>query len=167
MADYYGTEAGADTYHLARGNAEWAAADSDGKLAALLIASEWLDAHYSSQFPGYPTGKAEQVRQWPRTAATNIYGQAITSDAIPAQVERATYEVALRQIKSPGSLNKDWTPGQEKLSVSVSGAVAVTYAGAYTYADAQVMIGGIGAILAPVLNPDAAISSYSGRAGRV
>lgn len=167
MADFYGSVAGADAYFMARGRSDWVDAPTELKEPALIIASEWIDARYGSQFPGYPTGKAAQVRLWPRTTAQNIYLEAIATDAIPEQVERATYQVALREIISPGSLNVDWTPGKEKLSVSVSGAVAVTYAGAYSYQDAQVTIGGIGAILAPVLNPNAATSMYSGRTSRV
>lgn len=165
MADFYGTTAGADAYHTAHGNAGWTGDDAT-KEAALLIASEWLDGRYGDQFPGYRTGKASQVREWPRETAYDIYRDYIRPDVIPAQVERATYEIALREIRSPGSLYKDWVAGEARTSVSVAGAVSVTYAGAYSYSDAQVQIGGIAAILKPILSETAGASIYSGRTSR-
>ncbi len=166
MSDFYGTVAAADAYHTERGNTGWTGTDAT-KEAALLIASEWLDDHYSEMFAGYPTDKASQERSWPRREAYDIYGDYFAIDAIPVQMERATYEIALRQIVSPGSLFKDWTPGQEKLSVAVVGAVSVTYRGAGTYSDAQVKIGKIDAILRPIIDSSSRASALSGSAGRV
>lgn len=166
MADFYGTVAAADAWHTAHGSAGWIGTNEQ-KEAALLVASEWLDERYRGSFPGYPTGKAAQVREWPRTEAVDIYGNTIPSDTVPVQIERATYVVALRQIMQPGSLYVDWTPGKDKISVAVSGAVSVTYAGAGSYADAQLQIGGLGAIMAPVLIADNTSSMLSGRSGRV
>jgi len=167
MADFYGNLTDANAWHTSHNNTAWADADDTTKEAALLIASEWIDNRYGLQFSGYPVGLVAQTRQWPRKSAVDKYGYAIASDVIPAQVEQATYEVALRHIVKPGSLNVDWTPGQEKISVAVSGAVSVTYAGAYSYQDAQVQIGTVGAILAPILADNATGSMYSGRASRV
>lgn len=163
----YGTNAAADAYHLARGNTAWGSATDDAKNAARLLASEWVDAQFEAQFPGYRTGKLAQDRAWPREEAYDIWSVYIEPDATPVMVENATYEVALRQIIRPGSLYVDWTPGKDKKSVSISGAVSVTYAGAMSYADAQIQIGNIGAILAPILTGNQGISQYSGRNSRV
>lgn len=163
----YGTNVAADAYHLARGNTAWASATTDQKDAARLLASEWVDAQFEAQFPGYRTGKLAQERAWPREEAYDMWAVYIANTAIPVQVENATYEVALRQVVSPGSLYVDWTPGKDKKSVSISGAVSVTYAGAMTYADAQIQIGNIGAILAPILTGGGSVSMYTGRNSRV
>lgn len=152
MADYYGSEGAADTYHAAHGNTAWAAALSAAKLAALLIASERLDADYASSFNGYPTGLRAQKRQWPRTSAWDIYGYSFANDEIPVQVQEATYELALRQIVKPGSLFKDWTAGKDIKSVSVDGAVSVTFAGAGSIQDVQTIIPVIDGILWPILH---------------
>lgn len=166
MSDFYGTVAAADTYHTERGNTGWIGTNAV-KEAALLIASEWLDEVYGEMFTGYPTDKASQERAWPRREAHDVYGDYFAIDAIPVQMERATYEIALRQIVSPGSLFKDWTPGQEKLSVAVSGAVSVTYRGAANYSEAQLKIGKVGSILRPIIDANSRSSAYSGAAGRV
>jgi hypothetical protein len=47
---------------------------------------------------------------------------------IPAEIERATYEGALRELSKSGSLQPDVTAGKVYKSVSVTGAVSVTYA---------------------------------------
>jgi hypothetical protein len=166
MTAFYGSIAAADAYHTERGNASWSGDDAT-KQAALIIASEWLDDQFGDAFTGYPTDKASQERAWPRREAHDVYGVFFAIDAIPSQIERATYEIALRQIVSPGSLFKDWTPGKEKLSVAVQGAVSVTYRGAATYSDAQIKIGKIASILKPILDVNARTSVYSGSAGRV
>jgi hypothetical protein len=167
MPDYYGNIADADTYHLARGNAAWALADTPTKEAALLIASDWIDGKYGGSFPGYPTNRPDQLRQWPRATAYYPWGTHIPDTLVPVQVERATYEVALRQVVSPGSLFVDWTAGTDKKSVSIAGAVSVTYAGSSSIYDAQLQIPAVDAILADVLNVSAGYSMYSGSSGRV
>lgn len=163
----YGNVTDADAYHLERGNGVWSDATTEQKNAALLVASEWIDDRFGGQFPGYRTGLREQVREWPRTNAVDMYGYSIGSGSVPSEIERATYEVALREIASAGQLFKDWTPGKEKLSVAVSGAVSVTYAGAFSYIDAQVQIGKIGSIMRSILSDINDTSSLSGRSSRV
>jgi hypothetical protein len=44
------------------------------------------------------------------------------------EIERATYEATLRELAQPNSLSPDVTVGRVYKSVSVSGAVSVTYA---------------------------------------
>ena len=115
----YGTLAASNTYHADRGNVAWGDAESDDLLnAALLRASEWIDARYSSRFEGWKTGRRSQVRSWPRSAAYDVEGEPIPSDEIPDEIERATYEAALRELITPGSLSPDVTPGQRVRSTS-------------------------------------------------
>ncbi len=168
MSDFYGNVTDADAYQTAHGgNAKWTAATTPEKTAALLTASEWIDANYGALFPGYPTGKISQLRAWPRTNAADIYGDSIAADAVPVPVQQATYEVALRQIVSPGSLFRDWTAGKDIKQASVDGAVSVTYAGSASFADAQLTVAKVGSILAPVLSAAGDVSASSGRVSRI
>lgn len=118
IGDYYGTVAGADAYHLARGNTAWTGATLL-KQAALLRASVYVDSLGRKQlksgtwvtlFPGTKTGGRAQVRDWPRTNAFDIGGNAIDAGTVPIEVEQATYEAALREVATPGSLSPDYVP---------------------------------------------------------
>lgn len=86
MADFYGNVAGADIYHADRLNTAWAG-DNAAKAAALVRASQYLDAFYI----------------WNTATA-----DAIASDDVPLRIEQATYEAALRELVSPGSLTPDY-----------------------------------------------------------
>lgn len=165
MTDFYGTNAGLIAYFAERGTV--IADASVVNEAALLIASEYLDNRYRWQFAGYKTAGREQDREWPRAGAYDIYGYAIASDAIPTEVVAATYEIASRQIASPGSLNTDVTMGEAIKSVSVPGAVSITYAGATSPYDLQIFMPTVDAALAPILVGARGVSSLSGRAVRV
>lgn len=161
--DYYGTTAGFRAYHAARGNDVPAEAiDDDTVLEWLLVASEWLDARYA--FPGLKIGQREQVRDWPRHSAFDRYGYAIVG--IPREVENATYEIALRQGTVPGSLTLDYSPSKYK-SVSIDGAISVTYANYSSAMDVQTHFGIVGQILAPILTSSGGGSAYSGAINRV
>lgn len=131
MTNFYGTVAGADTYHAERGNAAWAEGSESDREQALLRAAEYLDRAYRSGFPGYPVDGRLQDREWPRADAIDIYGYGIPADEIPIEIQHAAYEVALRELENPGSLDPDVIPGERRKSVSVSGAVSVTYAAAF------------------------------------
>ncbi|HEB0696465.1 TPA: hypothetical protein RY210_001623 [Pseudomonas aeruginosa] len=117
MADaYYGTVAGADAYHQARGNAAWAAAAEADKEAALARASAYIDGLGTQQpvsgcvlvFPGKKAGGRAQALQWPRSGAVDRDGEPVPADEVPREVEQATYEAALRELLKPGSLNPDY-----------------------------------------------------------
>lgn len=113
MSEYYGTSARADAYHLARGNAAWAALTSEQKTAALYRGSLAVDAIGNKvpeigqcvlAFPGVKTGGRSQLLQWPRTDALDTSGDAIDPDAVPTEVEYSTYEAALIEAATPNSL---------------------------------------------------------------
>jgi len=126
MPDVYGTNGGFSTYHTERGRdvSDYTSGEID---AALVVASEWLDAQYRADFMGYKTGGQDQVRDWPRIGAWDVYGYAIADDTIPTAVINATYELALRELQSPGAMSVDYTPSKYT-SVSIDGALSVRYA---------------------------------------
>ena len=121
---HYGTDSEFSDYCERMGYAP-VAGDID---PALERASLWLDNTYGSRYPGTPTAQRSQELGWPRIGAVDCKGYVIPPDEIPIEIERATYEATLRELANPYSLSPDVTVGQVYKSVSVSGAVSVTYA---------------------------------------
>lgn len=135
-------------YCLARGLSE---INSDTTIIAKgIIASEWLDARYRTQFPGRKTGGRDQEREWPRVGASDNEGYAIDSTVVPNEVKNASFEVLRRELASPGILSKDYTPNQYQ-SASVSGAVSVVYTSFNTAAETQIQIQIVNDILSSIL----------------
>lgn len=90
------------------GFAAWAAAaghtvPAGSVPAARQRGSAYIDAVYGERFTGTPTGGVDQERAWPRTGAS-AFGQALASDLTPQRVVNASYEAALIELRSPGSL---------------------------------------------------------------
>jgi hypothetical protein len=111
-ANSYGSDAEAFAYHEARGNAGWAAPSSpsaDAHLSALIRATSYIDGRYGTRFPGTRLNGRDQALQWPREDAVDEDGFEVEDDEVPAEVKRATFEAALRELASPGSLNPDVT----------------------------------------------------------
>lgn len=165
MSVFYGTIVGADAYHLARGNPGWTGSD-DVKNAALLRASEALDALYPVlTWPdAIKTGNRAQERVWPLTGVYDVEGFTILVDEIPREVESATYEFAIRELVSPGSLHPDVRASERKKSVSVQGAIAVTFASVSSSSDYALVVNSVSALMANLL-PRYRV--YSGLAGQV
>lgn len=162
MGDFYGTAAGFKAYHIARGNDVPAEAVDDATVEEwLLVASEWLDGRYRSSFPGLKVGMRDQLREWPRNSAFDIYGYVVPSTSVPREVENATYEAALRQGQKAGALSVDYTPAKYKRA-AVDGAVSVEYAGFASAFDAQTQIPIVDQILAPILTGCGNVSALSG-----
>jgi hypothetical protein len=131
----YGTLSDANAYHTARGNAAWTGADAV-KAAALERATDYIDGRYrwqlksgrwQSMFPGERTQGRDQEREWPRTGAEDYDGNAIADDEVPVEVENATYEAALRELVTPGSLSPDFVPSGQVIKEKV-GPIEVGYA---------------------------------------
>ena len=161
----YGTVAGADAYHSARGNTAWDG-DQDEKEIALLRGSEYIDHNFRSSFPGWKAQLRAQEREWPRSWAFDIEGNTIPIDEVPTEVERATYEAAIRELANPGILFPDLSaPGRQIKSASVDGAVSVEYVGPMGIKSVTPIISIIRGILAPILTGDGG-SSLSGRSAR-
>lgn len=133
---FYGTLAEADAYHLERGNAAWPVASAENREAALVRGSDYIDQRYRWQltsgrwqtmFPGERTLGRDQAREWPRTGAADYSGNPIAADAIPIEVLHGTFEAALRELLSPGSLSPDFIPGGQVIREKV-GPVEIGYA---------------------------------------
>ncbi|MEL8055700.1 MAG: DnaT-like ssDNA-binding protein [Pseudomonadota bacterium] len=58
-----------------------------------------------NRFPGKPTS-ATQLDAWPRTGATDTYGNEIASGSVPTAIENAAYEAAIFENASAGALNQ-------------------------------------------------------------
>jgi len=146
MPDFYGTEAGFETYLEERGYIQ-----PDGDVEpALVRASTWLDATYGMQYSGYKTDGRSQLRAWPRTNATDSENISIETDDIPIEVEHATYEAARQELTTPGSLQPIVNPSKTIKKVSIEGAVSVEYANTDNY-DQVPLLTIIEGLLAPLL----------------
>ncbi len=167
MPDFYGTVAAADVYHRQRGGVNWEGQTAEDKEAALIRASVYVDAlgrqrlesgAFITLFPGRKTGGRAQTLEWPRTGAVDYSGDAIDPAIVPIEVERATYEAAIREVLAPGGLRPDYVPGKtvksEKVGVSgIETEFAIT-AGEVNLSAPVVSL--ILDILAPVLGSTAA-----------
>jgi hypothetical protein len=89
-ADSYVSVASADAYHVARGNAAWAAAEEGAKEVALRNATAYIDSNPEYPFAGAPLA-AGQALEWPRTG----FGWPLK------RVTDATSELALRALTGP------------------------------------------------------------------
>ena len=157
----YGTLEGADLYHQARGNAAWAAGAIDARTGALVRATDYIDGRYrvllasgrwASMFPGVRTAGRGQPNEWPRTGAVDYAGNPIPSGEGPDEVERATYEAALRELLAPGSLSPDFV-ASEAVTKEKVGPIEVTYADATAAGQVpnRPVVPAIDEILAPLL----------------
>lgn len=124
----YGTLTDANAYHAERGNAAWAAATDPAKGAALQRATDYIDGRYRRQtatgcwvsmFPGKRTSGRAQDLEWPRTGASDSEGNPIPDDQVPVEVEHATYEAALLELTSPGSLSPTFDASQQVIRQKV------------------------------------------------
>jgi hypothetical protein len=126
MADNYGTLDAAAAYHTARGNAAWATSTDPLRSAALVRASVWIDGNYGLRFSGKKSGGRSQSRAWPRAGAVDAECNEIPDDEIPVEVLNATFEAALRELATPGSLSPDYVASERVTSEQV-GDLKVTY----------------------------------------
>lgn len=99
----YGTEAGFTAYATARGYT--VPAGNIG--AALLRATTYIDGVYGVRFLGIQTDGLVQLDEWPRTGVSGV-----PTDEVPARVENATYEAALAELRTPGSLSVTVDPAR-------------------------------------------------------
>ena len=113
-ANSYASVETADSYHSARGNSTWTEASTSpdqGKTAALIRATQSLDAIYRSRFPGTKTNGRDQTLEWPRTDATDAEDEVIDDEEIPTEVIHALCELALRELVEAGSTTPDLERG--------------------------------------------------------
>lgn len=114
--------------------AEWLQANGysppDGAPTAAVLRQRgavYVDGTYGLRFPGAPAGGAAQEREWPRTGATDRYGNAIDPAIVPARVIEASYFAAYQEASEPGSLSVAGTIGSRVKREKVEGAVEVEY----------------------------------------
>lgn len=161
MPDFYGTVAAADAYHAARANTAWAG-DEAAKQAALIRASAYIDGRYRklmpsgvwvSLFPGTKTVGRAQAREWPRTGAVDYEGNRLSPIEVPVEVEQATYEAAIRELVSPGSLSPDYVASQtiKREKVGPLETEYVTATGEGAAGSVRPVVSVIDEIIAPVL----------------
>ncbi|MEO1398729.1 MAG: DnaT-like ssDNA-binding protein [Pseudomonadota bacterium] len=108
----YGSQTDFATYCAARAY-DLTGFDQVAQTAALVRASGFVDGLgyrdtgtgiRTPLWPGTPA-VAGQANEWPREGATDVYGNAIASDAVPQRVEHATYEVAFFDLGG-GNINR-------------------------------------------------------------
>lgn len=119
----YGSDEGFTAYATAAGYVVPAGTIS----AARQRGSTYIDGTYGARFSGLPTGGVEQERAWPRTGVT-AYGSALASGIIPLRVVNASYEAALLELQSPGSLAAVVSGSSLVKREKVEGAVEIEYA---------------------------------------
>jgi hypothetical protein len=93
-AETYISVTAADTYHSQRGNTAWASLAIEAKEAALRKAADYMTAAYGPRWAGERVS-ASQALDWPRFDVV-ARGFSIASNIVPAEVERACAELALR-----------------------------------------------------------------------
>lgn len=91
----YLSVADADTHHTARGNGQWTDLSTAEKEQALVRATDYIDKRFGRKFRGQKINRTQGL-EWPRGAATDNDGFAVGYDEVPAQLEKATAEYALR-----------------------------------------------------------------------
>ncbi len=95
-ANVYISQADADTYHSDRNNTAWAALSSTEKNAALLYATQYLDANYSWRGD---VVNDNQALGMPTEGGYDDQGREIEN--LPARVGYATAEMALIHTSKP------------------------------------------------------------------
>ena len=94
--------------------------------AAIMRASSWLSSYIDWEGE-LKCGRGLQGLAWPRTGVVDCEGDAVPDDEVPFEVKQATYLAAKAELQSPGVLTPTVTPGKQRKSVSVDGAVSETY----------------------------------------
>lgn len=123
-ANSYLSRDNANTYHADRLNDLWTDSDDAVKDAALIKATQFLDAEYGGKFKGSKK-VATQALMWPRVEATDRAGDDVASDSVPQQIKDATAELALRAITT-GNLSPDEKRGG-RIKSQTLGELSVTY----------------------------------------
>ena len=122
----YGTVDGFRSYHTSRARDVSDYTDAT-VYAQLLNATEWIDATFRNDFQGWKLEPFTQEREWPRTGVVDYYGYAVLGTSVPVQIERATYEAALRMLQNASAFNPVVT-GNKYKRVSIDGALSIEYA---------------------------------------
>lgn len=114
-ADSFVSVPDADTYHTSLGNTGWdspggASASTEQKEAALRRASRFLSDSF--KWKGFPVKGRDQNLAWPRFYVSDDEDYGIEADEIPIELKRATYEIALLELITPGTMTPSVTESQ-------------------------------------------------------
>jgi hypothetical protein len=120
-AESFGAVAGADAYHSDRGNTDWTGTD-EVKEQALRRASTFLSEGFA--WKSWPVNGRDQGLAFPRAVFTDNNGYTVSG--LPKEIVLATYEIALRELVTPGAMTPDYTPSERLASASV-GPISVSY----------------------------------------
>jgi hypothetical protein len=106
-ANSYLAVADADTYHLDRGNTDWAAATTAAKQTALIRATDYIEQEYGERWKGCQVA-SDQALAWPRYDVPNgATGYYLPSDELPQALLNATAILALEALAADLNPNLD------------------------------------------------------------
>lgn len=114
-ANSFTSVAFADLYFSARNRAEWALLSADAKEAALILATDYIEATYSQGWKGQKA-TAAQALSWPR-AYVVIDGFDVSATHIPPVLMNAVCELALRASAGPLIEDQGQRVVKEKIDV--------------------------------------------------
>lgn len=120
-AESYASVTDADAYHAGRGNTAWAALTTSAKEINLRNATDHIEQMYLGLWKG-DKNLSIQALSWPRS---NVYVDSylLANNSIPAQLIKATCELALKASTGPLTIDE----GAQVKSEQV-GPLATTYA---------------------------------------
>lgn len=123
-AESYASVATANSYHQARGSDAWDLLDDPAKEQALRCATDYMGQAYRMRWAGYRVSNT-QALDWPRyevprpdsVSSTLGYGgfSYYASDAVPAEVQKACCELAIRAAAGELAADLDAPVVREKL----------------------------------------------------
>lgn len=150
-ANSYVTVVETDTYFSARINAAWSALTNIQKEAALISATDYLDATYETQFKGL-RASSTQALAWPREGVT-VDGVEILPTIIPTRLKHAQMQLALKASAGELLADETQTVRSEKVDViSVEYAPGSVAGTLYTF---------VSRLLAPLVRGGASGGSFS------
>ena len=98
-ADAYVSVADADAYHAAQGSpTSWSSASTSAKEDGIRQATTYLDAKFARRWKGARSNELQALR-WPRCNVIDLDGYLVDSKSIPARLEHATAELALKVVE--------------------------------------------------------------------
>jgi len=94
-ANSYISVADANTYHSTYGNTDWDATGATDYTAALIVATQALDAFYGQKYMSAITVGSPQSLLWPRLIFWDKYGRIRQGATVPTEIKQAQAEFAL------------------------------------------------------------------------
>lgn len=122
-ADSYQSLADADNYVAAHGaDATWTAAADADKEEGLRLATQYLDTTYGGRWRGLRANDT-QALAWPRDNAVDDDGYAIDDESVPARLEDACSELAVKAVGGDTLVADITNPGSIKRELRIVGPI--------------------------------------------